>query len=212
MRFLYTAAACIFLTMTTAEAADQAYVSETFDKRWDWSGVQLGVQAGYGITHDRITVGPCAFGPDFDCRAGGDDDVYGAFININRHYGPLVVGAEISYAHHDSEFDDTSTVAIKDTTTFSLRAGYAIDRVLPYAFVGTVYGRTSSDALPAPFNLPAGWAGEDFGFAFGAGLDIGVTDKIFVGLRYERDFFSNFNNLGIDATIDSAVARLGYKY
>lgn len=148
MRIVSTMLIGLLSTVAVATAADEAAPIENFEKRWNWSGIQLGVQAGYGLTHDRITSGPCGFGPDFDCRAGGDHDVYGAFVGINRHYGPLVVGAEVSYNHHANQFDDTSTVAILDTTSFTLRGGYAIDRVLPYAFLGTVYGRTSSDALP----------------------------------------------------------------
>ncbi|MEL6921027.1 MAG: hypothetical protein AAFO77_08355, partial [Pseudomonadota bacterium] len=46
-----------------AADADVITVDDTFEKRWDWSGFQVGVQAGYGFAKDRITAGPPAWNP-----------------------------------------------------------------------------------------------------------------------------------------------------
>ncbi len=219
--FLLTLAAVVTAAGAPAYAADVAdviYADKSFEDRWNWTGAQVGVQAGYGWVKDRTNAPDPAFcfpGPDV-CAASGNDDVYGLFAGYNHQFANFVIGAEVSYTHHDSLFNDISTVAMHDTTVVAARVGYAIDRVLAYGFVGGVYGRTSASALPSPPFAPnmatKNWAGNDWGLAYGFGVDVAVTENIFVGLRYERQEYKNFNNLNIDAWSNAGLMRVGYKF
>lgn len=218
---LFALASTLIVTGSVARAADIAevvYADKSLEKRWNWTGAQVGVQAGYGWVKDRTNApdpAMCFPGPEV-CAASGDDDVYGFFAGYNHQMGNFVVGAELSYTHHASGFNDISTVAMHDTTVIAARAGYAIDRVLAYGFLGGVYGRTTADALPSPPFAPnmavEDWSGSDWGLAYGVGIDVAVTEKIFVGLRYERQEYKDFNDLGIDAWSNSGTMRVGFKF
>ena len=221
MRSILLVLASSLLATGLAQAADKAeviYADKSFEQRWNWTGAQVGVQAGYGWVKDRTNAPDpalCFPGPEV-CAASGNDDVYGLFAGYNHQIGNFVVGAEISYTHHASAFNDISTVAMHDTTVVAARAGYAVNRVMAYGFLGAVYGRTTADALPSPPFAPnmaaENWSGNDWGLAYGLGVDVAVTENVFVGLRYERQEYKNFNDLNIDAWSDSGTMRVGYKF
>ena len=105
---------------------------------------------------------------------------------------------------------------IEDIWSLKGRVGYAFDRVQVYGLAGVAYGNTTS---PFPF-----LEGSDTGLILGAGVDVAVTDKLFVGLEYNHLRFDDFANLnlapvtapitdaGINAQMDTVKVRFGYKF
>lgn len=209
MRKLVTGVTAVLAMVNVAFAADPLD-PEKFDQRWSWDGAYAGATAGYGWVNDEITNPAfCIFGTD--CFASASSDVYGVFVGYNMQMDNIVIGAELEYTHHGSLFDDTSGVSILDMGSFNLRAGYAAGRFLGYGFVGATYGRTESPAI-ALAGLPDDWVGDDFGIAYGVGVDVKVTEDIFAGLQYQRQSYRNFSENPIDADIDTVKLRLGYGF
>ena len=182
----------------------------SFEERWSWTGVTLGVEAGYSWQKDQ-TISP-SFGQL--ANAKGEGDIYGIFIGYNHQFGSFVAGVEGSYENYSNKFTDGSGVVIEDMWSLKGRAGYSFDRVQVYGLAGIAYGNTSS---PAPFLV-----GRDTGLIIGAGVDVAVTDKLFVGLQYNHLRFDDFANLdlssfappgtGINAQMDTVKVRFGYKF
>ena len=97
----------------------------SFEERWSWTGVTLGVEAGYSWQKDQ-TVSP-TFGQL--ANAKGEGDIYGIFIGYNHQFGNFVAGVEASYENYSNKFTDGSGVVIEDIWSLKGRAGYTFDRV-----------------------------------------------------------------------------------
>jgi outer membrane immunogenic protein len=111
-------------------------------------------------------------------------------------WGSLVAGAEASYTWID--FDDTTAGHVTPGLTFSsnvsnllivaAKLGYAQDRALFFTKVGyasaDVTIRSTSGAVTNTSS-----ARED-GWMMGIGLDYAITDRVIVGVEYDRAMLS----------------------
>lgn len=97
---------------------------------------------------------------------------YGAFIGYNIQWGEVVTGVELNYNHvalntaatgsigplliaganqadgstvmYNAKVNATASLSIHDIVTARWRAGWTIDRLLPYGFVGIAIGRADT--------------------------------------------------------------------
>lgn len=185
MRKLLTAALLAGTFISPVWAADSDFATQPNPARFGWTGFQLGVQYGYGWATDTF--------PD-----QGDGDLIGAYAAYNHQFGNVVVGAEFDYQQLDNMYE-VVPATLEEVMVLGGRVGYAIDRFLPYVTIGASYANTDL-------------FGNDWGIAFGAGVDVMVTDNILVGAKYLHHDYKNFNSTGIDADLDAVSARIGYKF
>ncbi len=180
------AAALVGMVASPALAADFDIVSDPNPARFgDWTGFQIGAQYGYGWAEDTF--------PD-----QGEGDFYGAFASYNHQFGNVVVGAEVEWMQLDNVYD-LIPATLESVIVLGGRLGWSFGRVLPYAEVGASYADTDL-------------FGNDWGVAFGAGVDVMVTDNIIVGAKYLRHEYTDFNGTGIDASLDSLAVRASFKF
>src|SRR5262245_30517769 len=105
----------------------------------NWSGVYIGAHGGYGFADVDYTVTVQGLPADHMSQdaSGG---IYGGQLGIQRQYGRIVGGVEVTYSELD--FSDTAassiipdrwrTVDINSLFTATARLGLATDRALLY--------------------------------------------------------------------------------
>ncbi len=175
-----------------------------------WSGVYVGVQAGYAFGGDNgvfqldpFTPGlETAFSPGF---SGDFDDGFigGAHVGYDWQYQQLVFGAilDVTYADiSDSQSGFSTTPAFYTIereldwmVTARARLGYAFnDRFLVYGTGGAAFADIDyrfNTNTPAAFSTSGG--GNNVGYTVGGGIEMKATDKISFGLEY---LYTNFGD------------------
>jgi len=208
-------AAALALVAGSAVAADlppryvpQPYRAPVYNAAYNWSGFYLGINGGGGwgsSQWDGVNK--------FDISGG----LIGGTIGYNWQFGGVVLGVE----------GDIDWSGIKGTTTTLCapgcitrnhwlstvrgRAGYAIDRWLPYITGGLAVGDISATVagLPGGSITTAGWT-------LGAGLEVGVIGNVSVKAEYLYVGLGNFNcglNCGLlaggNVSFNANVVRAG---
>lgn len=208
-------------------AADVVQETVIVDPTYDWSGVYIGVQAGYGWgSNDYSALGSAT---DFD----SDGFAGGLTAGVNWQNGAFVYGieADISYSDIDGNFrgpntgfipcaDAGCTADIEWFGTGRARLGYAVGNLLPYVTGGFGVGRLEGTADSQGCDLPGSCSYDDteFGWTAGAGVEWGLTQQISVKAEYLHiDFESpGFNNAPSgDARVDDIAldtVRIGVNY
>jgi outer membrane immunogenic protein len=188
---------------------------------------------------------------------------FGGFVGYNVQWDDVVLGAELNYNHMNvtvgardtlgpilvpgANLPDGSTVlysiiatadasvAIHDIATARARAGWAIDRFMPYAFLGLAVGwaevsrfatlagstkTTTSTATPPVVTTGALVLTRDpqsqserllaYGFTAGLGLEVALLPNVFARAEWEFIQFPNIRDFR--AEINSARLGLGVKF
>ncbi|KFB08437.1 outer membrane protein [Nitratireductor basaltis] len=191
----FAVAAASFIAAGGASAADiGALPLKAGSERFGWTGAYAGLSAGYGWLEDVDYAQTPPF-PD-----EGEDWIFGAHAGYLHSFGNFVVGAEAEAMRLDINYEAYSFITVENSYAFKLRAGYAFDRFLLTGHAGAVYATTDFMGL------------EDWGWTAGAGIDYAVTDNIVVGAQYTHFEFEQFDTSMIDATLDLATIRIGYKF
>jgi len=161
---------------------------------------------------------------------------YGAFVGYNGQWDDVVIGIEGNYIHdnfHANVFGNglaigpapgnavvgstytSATLNLTDFGSLRLRAGYVVNCVLPYVFVGAGFGSQSLDRFTAANPPPVGpaWMTDSsgkliYGYTAGGGIDVMLTGGLFGRFEYEYKRVTS----NIDSTINSARLGLGYKF
>lgn len=186
------AAAFAFSTAVPAIAADAA-VDEVIviDTLYDWSGVYVGVQGGYGWGDYKNTIYVSGNNStDIDVDGG-----YGGLHAAARwQLGQLTLGAEAEINYSDINgvgFLGGSTNSgatldgdIKWFGSVVGEVGLPLERVLLYVSGGAAFADVdyTTDLLSRPGNTvdsdtPLGWT-------IGVGADYAMTDHFVIGARY----------------------------
>jgi outer membrane immunogenic protein len=159
----------------------------------------------------------------------------GAFIGYNSQWDDVVVGIEGNYIHDNFHVSavgnglaigpanavvgSTYTAASLNLTDFGslrVRAGWAVNCVLPYVFVGAGFGSQTLNRTTTanPFPVTGSpWTTDSssrliYGYTAGGGIDVMLTGGLFGRFEYEyKRVTSNF-----DSSINSARLGLGYKF
>ncbi len=150
----------------------------------DWNGFYGGVQIGRGD-----------FG--LDGAASSKGNTYGGFAGYNQDYGSYVLGMEL-------EAEGTNITATGGTDLdrqygAKARAGYKIGNGLVFGTLGYAVAQTS--------NLGTGR-----GVTYGIGYDHAITDRMFVGLEYQRHDIGNLSGAVSDAELDQLSVRAGFRF
>ncbi len=141
----------------------------------NWSGLYVGVNAGYGWSANSDYLDPTgAFG--------------GGQIGYNFQRGNIVFGLETDF--QGSGISDSNGVDKSSLDWFGSlrgRVGYAFDRALVYATGGLAYGQVTN----------TGWAQTQTGWVLGAGLEYKLTPAWSAKVEYQYfDLDAPFSGTG----------------
>lgn len=178
----------------------------------DWSGPYAGIVAAFGGgTYDQhMFDGEEDYGDSYDL----DGDMYGAFAGYNIQRGSFVYGLEAAYLAGSIGYEDTFRITSgAEFTSFmdlKARAGFAAGNALIYGFAGGTASKLHVyDSKRDESFTPMGWN-------YGAGIDLLVTDSIFLGVEYIiRDFSDDleaFEGWTMDATVKAVQLRVGMNF
>lgn len=191
----------------------------------DWTGIYFGGNAGYGWGKAAQQVGP-----DGIITQGASPDIlrpdgFVAGLQIGGDYqfpNNVVIGAlvDVYYSsasdtfHFDNGADSYATEAkIAAFGTGRIRAGYAIDRFLPYATGGFAWasGKIDDSDFGSDSNTHFGWV-------LGAGAEYAVAPNWslraeYLYMDYGAKTYTLSNSDGAyDVSLKSQSATLGVNY
>ncbi len=179
------AAAVLILAATAAGAAAQTATPPAFT----WSGLYVGVHAGYGEMRPHYSE------PDFPLAGlnptmrGG---VFGIYTGFNHQIGRVVLGIEADVGfgavkrNNDRANPGNGYTAFKSDVAAHVRAraGYAIGRALPFVAGGLALAdftvRDTDPGCSRRTTTRVGWS-------VGGGLDYALTDNLVVRAEYVHD-------------------------
>ena len=168
---------------------------------YDWAGVYLGSDGGYGWSTSKGTLTSAPGAPLAPYSSAVSGPLAGLFIGGNYQFNQLVIGVEgdwqwsnlignnqtlaplgVSGAFPGGPFTISTTV--KDYTSIHGRLGLAFDRFFVFGTGGWAWGNPlTSYALigSAPFMTQGGSAS---GWSAGLGLDYAITNTVFARIEY----------------------------
>jgi outer membrane immunogenic protein len=216
MKRLLMAGALAAAVMGQAAAADlpvappqapSVYVP-TVRPVYDWGGVYVGINGGYGFGRSEWTT-PLATTGRFNTsgfNAGGT-------LGANYQISAFVFGIEGDLDWSGLQGTSTNCIPGCQTrntwiSTFRGRAGYAVDRVLFYGTGGGAYGNIQAGAAGATLTSTnkIGWTG-------GAGVEAAFTDNwtaraeyLFVDLQNATPFIAT------TVKLNANLVRFGVDY
>lgn len=172
----------------------------------NWGGFYGGLE-GAAATADAsfLLNGSLENGP-FDA----DGALYGGFAGYNFQNGNFVYGGELSYMFGNVE-EETNIYDYNSVVDIKARAGFAFGSALAYAAVGYSSANLSEDYAEPESNQLGG-------FGYGAGVDLMVSEKIFVGVEYYTRVLSGSltyptaTGWTADGSLTTITARAGVKF
>lgn len=210
------------LLATSAQAGADA-ADPVVPQVFDWNGFYLGADLGYAFSNSK-----------FDFKDGGalnrPEQSIGSFLmgvhaGYNRQFSSVVLGVEgdLDYlnGHKDGIIKFGQTSAYSEVSrdweaSFRGRAGYALDRFLPYVTAGLAFTNYNTGYGPAVKNGPVtlSYKGTMTGWTAGGGLDFAFTDHLFGSAEYRySDFGTRIDSSeGAKSELTSQALRLGMSY
>jgi outer membrane immunogenic protein len=191
---------------------------------YDWSGFYIGINGGYGTSHncfDTAFVGPEGC---HDATGG----TVGGQVGYRWQTGPVVFGVEAQGNWADFSGSNVSNVFPTDTNRtkidafglFTGQIGYAWNNVLLYAKGGAAVTDDKYNISNIGAGLLASTTDTRWGATVGAGLEYGFAQGWSVGFEYDHLFMDhhdvNFPILAqttnIKQDVDLFTARVNYKF
>jgi outer membrane immunogenic protein len=172
---------------------------------YNWSGIYVGVNGGYGFGTTTVKVGPLS------ASGTTDGGVVGGTIGANYQIGQFVVGIE-----GDGDWSDfglngfTSCLGCTGTDNWLAtgrgRLGFAWDRVLLFGTGGAAFSEGVTSG-----------AGTQVGWTAGGGVEVGITENFTAKVEY---LFVDFGSTscgsgsGISCSVnfDASLVRGGLNY
>ena len=202
-------AALTLLAMSgTAMAADPVVFEEApapviVDTVYDWSGVYIGLQGGYGWADADVTI---FTNPPTEETYDLDGPFVGAYAGYNFQWDNFVAGIEgdINASWIDLDTDD-GDVELDWFGSVRGRAGYAWDRTLFFGTAGVALAHLSAD----------GEEDEDLtGWTAGLGVEHAFTDNWLGRAEYRYyDFGSEDITRGeLDLDMHTVSVGIAYKF
>lgn len=200
-------------TAMAADAVNEVPAAPVADvaPAFNWTGLNIGVQGGYGWnSQDGVaTPGGVGFSQDFDGA------LLGGFVGYNYDLGnSWVVGVEADFEKNwadETGFGGFLNYGLDWQGSVRGRVGYAFDRALVYGTAGWAYGRGYADVTGF------GEQKETFnGYTVGVGVDYAFTNMVFGRIEYRYtdlgDKTFDFTGAGggtINTDIDQHAIRVG---
>ena len=172
---------------------------------YNWTGFYAGLDAGY--SWGNVDASSPAVS-NFDA----DGFLLGAFAGYNYQFGSIVAGgeADIEWTNADGDSDGDSFLEKNWQGSLRGRVGYAIDRFMLFGTAGLAIADFDGDASAA---LDGHDSGTELGWTVGAGVDVAVTDNIFVRGEYRyADYGKVISNGGQHLDFNDHTVRLGVAY
>jgi outer membrane immunogenic protein len=186
-----------------------------------WTGGYVGLQAGYGWgdSHLLVTGNGNYADPDPDGFVGG---IYGGYNYQLANNFVLGTDIDLNYSNVKGNGDGyfpsgvlfggvTVNGDLKWSGSARVRAGYAMDRLLPYIAGGVAFGRYEVRAddhglVTADQRTMIGWT-------FGAGVDYAFTDKLVGRLEYRYTDYGHKTFADVyDVDLKTSELRIGLAY
>ncbi len=196
-----------------AAAPALVYKSPPAPYSYNWTGIYLGGDGGYGWTGSEGTLMTASGVPLAPYSYGVNGPFAGIFAGANYQLNWLVAGIESDWQRSNLSGDNQQQAALGTTGAFPDgpftlsatiknyelvrgRLGVAFDRFLVYGTGGLAWGDPSASyALlgSAPFVSNGGSAN---GWTAGAGVDYALTNNVFGRIEYR------YTNLGISSFVN----------
>jgi outer membrane immunogenic protein len=189
---------------------------------YDWTGVYLGVNVGYGsaTVNDTTTSGSISTSSSQTMTGW----IGGGQLGANFQYRHTVFGIEVDADATSQSTSSTALVAsMPSFATARARLGYAYDRLHYYVTGGAGYARFSSSGttISAATGTPVSTTGSTWRTAWvaGAGSESAVTPNVI--LRLEFLYLQLFDNSQTSSTATPAtsservynlIGRVGLSY
>lgn len=202
---------------------------------YSWSGVYIGAHAGYA----RASIGGVFDGDnganvtdplDLDSLSPAGWLAGGQIGYLHQFDNNVVLGVEVDASYVDADDnisnidDERGSAEVNFVASARVRAGYAIDRVLPYATGGvgliSYQGLVTDNGGTSPYSIDE----TAFAGVVGGGLEIAVTENILLrgeGLYYfvsdDNDLNGQLTDSDVGDSFDldgfwTARAALSYKF
>jgi outer membrane immunogenic protein len=191
-----------------AIAAD-AVVEEVVvvDTAYDWSGVYLGVQGGYGWADADFSI---FTNPVTNFTVDADGPFVGGYAGYNFQWDRFVAGIEGDInASWIDEDDGVGDIDIDWFASIRGRVGYAWDRTLFFGTAGWAFAHADASAV-----LVAGTDNDvDFdGWTAGLGVEHAFTDNWLARAEYRHYDFGSEDILRGDVDLDMDTVSVGIAY
>lgn len=205
---LATAAVLITSTAYAADAiVEEVPVAVQIDA-FSWTGFYLGIKGGYGWGSADYTA-PIVPGIGYTSEGDIDGFLIGGYAGAQYQFSNnLVLGAEIDIDYRNG--DDTAPFLLAGVDPYSglyglnteinwtgsarLRAGYAMDRWMPYVTGGFAFADYDSQSLlggsPAPVPGYA-FSETSVGWTAGVGAEYAFTDNVIFRAEYRYSDFGD---------------------
>ncbi|MBC2884190.1 porin family protein [Ochrobactrum sp. CM-21-5] len=218
LKALLLASTVALVAATGAKAADAVIEQEPVPvivaPTFTWNGAYIGGQIGYGWGRSDFDDGIDTL------RLKPDGFLGGVYAGYNFDLGNNVVlgiDGDITYNNLKDDFNGAGgslESKLRWSGAVRARAGYAVDRFLPYIAGGVAFGsvKNSGDVAGVGFsdsNTLTGWT-------IGGGVDYAATDNVIVRLEYrytdygDKDF--DFGGATVNDDFRTNEIRLGVAY
>ncbi len=173
----------------------------------DWGGFYAGGLASLDRGDQTYFAGGVFSNGPWDLEG----NTYGAFAGYNFQNDLFVYGLEAAYVAGaiTSAVPTTPEVEYSSIIDVKARAGYAVGSALIYGVAGGSIAKWEDPAgIPETISTT--------GFNYGIGVDLQVTDRVFIGAEYlirdlSGDFVSTVDT-SIETTTKSAQIRIGMRF
>ncbi len=216
VKSLLLASVVAFGAAGAAQAADAIVSQEPVPvvaPTFSWTGPYLGAQVGWGWARadfeDLAKANPNGF-------LGG---IYGGYnFDVGNN---VVLGLEGDVTYNDISGGITNGVETLDSKlrwagAVRARAGYAIDRFLPYIAGGVAFGDVKSSYYDGANTFTE--SKTQTGWTVGAGVDYAATDNVVLRLEYRytdfghKDYDFGVLNPSVREKLSTNEIRIGVAY
>jgi outer membrane immunogenic protein len=172
--------------LPSARTASAAYVAPAPLPGYDWTGIYIGANAGYGFATASTTA--TFSGSSITSSENLSGFVGGGQLGGNYQIGSLVIGLEADFdysaqSHTASAGIFSATESIPWIGTLRGRIGYAIGRALIYGTAGAAEGKFSSTVSANGFGSISG-SRTHAAWTAGGGIEVGLTGNLSARLEY----------------------------
>jgi outer membrane immunogenic protein len=203
--------ASVALMISHAAYAADAIIEEPVPVEvagFSWTGFYVGIHGGYSWAEGDFSSPELA--PGIAYISEGDLDGFLVGVHAGAQYqfdNNIVLGVEIDVDYRDADDDAALFIAggpvpplsigseINWTGSARLRAGYAMDRWLPYVTGGFAFADYDATLLAAgaPFPAPFGTSFSDtsVGWTVGVGAEYAFTDNLIFRAEYRYSDFGD---------------------
>lgn len=182
---------------------------------YSWTGLYVGLQAGYSWNNDQwgSPAQPFFGGPNTNGL------IYGGHVGYNYQVNMLVLGLEGSFTFSEASASGPCLAGFATCRTehnwggdIRGRAGLAFDRLLVYGAAGVA---AENVTLSIKTIFGSGKATETiWGYTLGAGAEYAITNNVVLGVEYKFTDFGTQSISGVkfDSESHKAVFRASYKF